>query len=314
SPYRNTYAVAICCSDVRPSIWSQRNRSGSDSSKNRSVAVFFRMNECWPSTRDATSASSNEPSDTRCGRDWMNATPLPIWRSSKPSWSSSRRTSSSRRARRGAAEPPSLIGFPGGPDMAPRPPPLGRAPAQPWRASGSPGDVSSVFHVEAGGLEAPPRHLGDEIARRPQPLDEDQHERLEKRGGRARTAVLELVECGSVENEQHRFAVGLNGRGGRRAIEERHLTEEGAGAHTREHLLDGTGHSFGDHERARADQEHLVTAVALTQQHLPAPERTLAETIAEKSELRSFDVAEEAHAPEKGERIGRAAHRARVPG
>src|SRR5690349_22314565 len=120
----------------------------------------------------------------------MNATPLPIWRSSKPSWSSSRRTSSSRRARRGVADP-SLIDFPGGPDMAPRPPALGRAPAKPWRASPSADGVSSIFHVEAGGLETPPRHLSDEIARRPQPLDEDQHERLEKRGGRARTLLGE---------------------------------------------------------------------------------------------------------------------------
>jgi len=69
------------------------------------------MNECWPSTRDATSASSNEASARRCGRDWMNAAPLPIWRTSKPSPSSSRRTSSSRRARRGAVER-SLIDFP----------------------------------------------------------------------------------------------------------------------------------------------------------------------------------------------------------
>src|SRR2546428_10034300 len=30
-----------------------------------------------------------------------------------------------------------LIDLPGGPDMAPRPPALGRAPAQPWRASGT---------------------------------------------------------------------------------------------------------------------------------------------------------------------------------
>src|SRR5713101_4901013 len=30
-----------------------------------------------------------------------------------------------------------LIRLPGGPDMAPRPPTLGRAPAKPWRASGS---------------------------------------------------------------------------------------------------------------------------------------------------------------------------------
>src|SRR5256886_1704670 len=36
-----------------------------------------------------------------------------------------------------------LIFLPGGPDMAPRPPSLGRAPAQPWRASVSPHDVSS---------------------------------------------------------------------------------------------------------------------------------------------------------------------------
>src|SRR5262249_10298075 len=37
----------------------------------------------------------------------------------------------------------SLIDRPGGPDMAPRPPTLGRAPAKPWRASGLTQDVSS---------------------------------------------------------------------------------------------------------------------------------------------------------------------------
>src|SRR2546427_1180485 len=37
-----------------------------------------------------------------------------------------------------------LIDLPGGPDMAPRPPTLGRAPAQPWRASGLAQDVSSL--------------------------------------------------------------------------------------------------------------------------------------------------------------------------
>src|SRR2546428_1531879 len=34
---------------------------------------------------------------------------------------------------------------PGGPEMAPRPPTLGRAPAQPWRASGS-AEVASSIH------------------------------------------------------------------------------------------------------------------------------------------------------------------------
>src|SRR5262245_27419536 len=272
------------------------------------------MNERWPSTRDATSASSNESSGTRCGRDWMNATPLPIWRSSKPSLSSSCRTSSSRRARRGAAEPSPLIGFSGGPDMAPRPPSLGRAPAKPGRASGSADDVSSAFHVEAGGLETPASDLGDEISRRAQPLDENEPERLEERGGRARTLFGELRERRAVEDEQHRVAVGLNGGGAWRAIEERHLTEEIAGTNAREHLLDATGHAFGNHERAGANEKHFVAGVALAQQHLPALERTLAQTIGEKSELRSFDVAEEAHAPEEGERIGRAAHRAAVPG
>src|SRR3989442_4038503 len=37
-----------------------------------------------------------------------------------------------------------LIPLPGGPEMAPRPPALGRAPAKPWRASGLRQDVSSI--------------------------------------------------------------------------------------------------------------------------------------------------------------------------
>src|SRR5512144_1716056 len=44
-----------------------------------------------------------------------------------------------------------LIRRPGGPDMAPGPPTLGRAPAEPWRASGFPHDVSSA-DVERGDL------------------------------------------------------------------------------------------------------------------------------------------------------------------
>src|SRR5207249_5905588 len=51
----------------------------------------------------------------------------------------------------------SVIDLPGGPerredapDMAPRPPTLGRAPAQPWRASGLAQDVSSLgLHLPA---------------------------------------------------------------------------------------------------------------------------------------------------------------------
>src|SRR5262249_18606036 len=41
----------------------------------------------------------------------------------------------------------------GGHDMAPRPPSLGRAAAEPWRASGSPQDDSSQLSLAAAGGE-----------------------------------------------------------------------------------------------------------------------------------------------------------------
>src|SRR5712692_10036994 len=42
----------------------------------------------------------------------------------------------------GSTRSQGLTDLAGGPDMAPRPPSLGRAPAEPWRASGLPQDVS----------------------------------------------------------------------------------------------------------------------------------------------------------------------------
>src|SRR5438105_11216621 len=47
----------------------------------------------------------------------------------------------------------SAINFPGGPDMAPRPPTLGRAPAPPWRASGSTQGVSCRSGIHRRGVE-----------------------------------------------------------------------------------------------------------------------------------------------------------------
>src|SRR6059058_5335620 len=59
-------------------------------------------------------------------------------------------TRSARTAIRTACS--AFIVLAGGPDMAPRPPTLGRAPAQPWRASGLPSDASRrdlVFHRQS---------------------------------------------------------------------------------------------------------------------------------------------------------------------
>src|SRR5882724_10966232 len=137
------YAVAMSCSDVWPFICSQRNFSWSDRSRKRSVAVFLRMEERWPSTFEATSASSNEPAGTRAGRDWMNATPLPIWRTSKPSPSSSRRTSSSRRARR---------------DGSTAPPRRARLELLVRRE-----DEGDGFDVQPGGLQTPASDFGHEV-------------------------------------------------------------------------------------------------------------------------------------------------------
>src|SRR5205814_8838126 len=96
----------------------------------------------------------------------------------------------------------------------------------------------------------------------------------------------------------------LDGGRARRAIEERHLSEEVARTDTCQHLLHAAGHRLRDHEGARADQEHLVTSVALAQQDLPALERTFAQAVGEDPQLGGFDVTKQAHAPEKSERVG----------
>src|SRR5688500_16758595 len=119
-------------------------------SRKRSVAEFFRMKLRWPSTREATSASSKELSGTRCGRDRMKATALPVSRPPKLSSPPSRRTSSSSRARRGACGVSATL---------------------------------PTLDVEPGRLQPPARDLGDELAGGAQPLDEDMHQRLEEGGG-----------------------------------------------------------------------------------------------------------------------------------
>src|SRR5919109_796283 len=120
-----------------------------------------------------------------------------------------------------SSRPARLICLPGGPDMAPRPPTLGRAPAQPWRASGLTQDVSSlrllafVLHavLDLGGGDLFERHAGRLLVpgldapggaavELPGPLGREHDEQV---------AVRDLVERLFERGERHQFGTSRSG-------------------------------------------------------------------------------------------------------
>src|SRR5438552_7691781 len=164
----------------------------------------------------------------------------------------------------------------GGPDMAPRPPTLGRAPAKPWRASKSPPDSSSLLHV--GNADGSRRHRATHDSGE-QRHREDVRDRLDElhrydaheRQRRPLQAKLDRVGEGEQQaraQRRQRAPLPEDQRGQREvAFAGRHITDEGrvvsrrqirarepaqdAAAHER-HIARGRDRHPGGVDRARA--------------------------------------------------------------
>src|SRR3984893_1524059 len=220
----------------------------------------------------------------RWGRLWREATALGISRVSKP-WPPSSRTSSSIRVRFGLAStalsPSSLT--------------LSRSGAL------------LVLDVEAGGLQPPARHLGDQVGGVAQPLEGHLRHLLEELRGRGRAAGDEAIEAVTVEAVEQTVELGLTGGGPATLVaEEAHLAEGLPRAEPRQHLLDPPGHRLRDHDAAVPDQEQLLARIGRAEEHVPLLEPALAEARTQGEEdglvhvLEQHDAAQEADLGETG--------------
>ena len=126
-----------------------------------------------------------------------------------------------------------------------------------------------------------------------------------KRGGVPRVVLDEVVDALAVEGEQGGVHLGLDrGRALGLVAEDAHLAEDRAGLEPAQDLLDAPADLLRDQDDARADEEHLLSGVALAEQHLALAEPALAEARPERDELRFVQVAKEVDLAEKGD-VGR---------
>src|SRR5712692_7197952 len=173
------------------------------------------------------------------------------------------------------------------PPGAARPVALGTCPVRDawrlrsaWRGSfhtGAARPASSRLDVEPGRLEAPPRRFGEAHVRTPETLHEDEDHRVEECGGGVRAGLDEIGRALAVEREERHLGLGLDRRRARRAVQQAHLAEELARALAVQKLLDARLDDLRDEHGAAVDEEHLVARVALAEEHLVLPERTLAQ-------------------------------------
>ena len=134
------------------------------------------------------------------------------------------------------------------------------------------------------------------------------HHRVEERRGGVRRRLGHRLQAVAPEDQELDVRLGLRGGRAGRAVEEAHLTEEVEGLDAHQHLLDLARDGLRDEHGPAPHDEHLVAAIAFTEEDLMPPQVALAQPLGYHGEIGIGEGLEHTNLAQEREGFGRRLH------